>query len=91
MVPGLRHLSTPWVGVWERINILGFLLWVLAVALLRVQGTTAFERSWPRGRRDLRSAGPSSGGSWGGGGGKASGATGVPTAPTGRAGWHRRE
>jgi hypothetical protein len=30
---------TPWVGVWERINISVFLLWVvvLAVALLRTQ------------------------------------------------------
>jgi hypothetical protein len=30
-------LPTPWVGVWERINIGGFLLWVivLAVMLLR--------------------------------------------------------
>jgi Protein of unknown function (DUF998) len=43
------NLPTPWVGVWERINILGFLLWVLvlAIALLRVEGTTAVERSWP--------------------------------------------
>ena len=32
-------LPTPWVGIWERINIGVFLLWVvvLAVALLRVQ------------------------------------------------------
>jgi hypothetical protein len=31
------NLPTPWVGVWERISIGGFLLWVvvLAVALLR--------------------------------------------------------
>jgi len=33
------NLPTPWVGVWERINIGVFLLWVvvLAVALLRAQ------------------------------------------------------
>jgi hypothetical protein len=33
------NLPTPWVGVWERINIGAFLLWVvvLAVALLRGQ------------------------------------------------------
>jgi uncharacterized membrane protein len=33
------NLPTPWVGVWERINIGVFLLWVvvLAVALLHVQ------------------------------------------------------
>jgi hypothetical protein len=32
------NLPTPWVGVWERINIGVFLLWVvaLAIALLRV-------------------------------------------------------
>src|SRR5262249_33626355 len=31
------NLSTPWLGVWERINVLGFVVWqaVLAVALLR--------------------------------------------------------
>ena len=33
------NLPTPWIGVTERINIFGYLLWVmvLAVALLRVQ------------------------------------------------------
>jgi len=37
------NLPTPWVGVWERINIGVFLLWVvvLAVTLLRVQDTAA--------------------------------------------------
>jgi hypothetical protein len=32
------NLPTPWVGLWERIDIYGFLLWVLilAVALLRI-------------------------------------------------------
>ncbi|HUX89233.1 MAG TPA: DUF998 domain-containing protein [Gallionellaceae bacterium] len=31
------NLPTPWIGLWERINIAGFLLWVavLAIALLR--------------------------------------------------------
>jgi hypothetical protein len=35
------NLPTPWVGVWERISIGVFLLWVmvLAVALLRVRET----------------------------------------------------
>jgi hypothetical protein len=35
------NLPTPWVGVWERINISVFLLWVvvLAITLLRVQET----------------------------------------------------
>ena len=32
------NLPTPWMGVWERINIFGYMLWivVLAVTLLRV-------------------------------------------------------
>jgi hypothetical protein len=37
------NLPTPWVGVWERINIVVFLLWVvvLAIALLRHRGIEA--------------------------------------------------
>jgi hypothetical protein len=37
------NLPTPWVGLWQRIVIWGFLLWVvvLAISLLCVQGTTA--------------------------------------------------
>ncbi len=40
--PGVEaNLPTPWIGVWERINIGVFLLWVivLAVILLRLRGT----------------------------------------------------
>jgi len=36
--PGVAaNLPTPWLGVWERINVLGFIVWqaVLAVTLLR--------------------------------------------------------
>jgi hypothetical protein len=35
------NLPTPWIGVWERINIGAFLLWVvvLAIALLRRRGS----------------------------------------------------
>lgn len=35
----VANLPTPWMGVWERINIGVFLLWVvvLAIALLRAQ------------------------------------------------------
>jgi hypothetical protein len=36
--PGVAaNLPTPWLGVWERINVLGFMLWVavLSVSLLR--------------------------------------------------------
>ena len=37
------NLPTPWIGVWERINVGVFLLWVvvLAVALLRIDNTAA--------------------------------------------------
>jgi hypothetical protein len=37
------NLPTPWVGLWERINIGVFLLWVvvLAIALLRRRGPEA--------------------------------------------------
>ncbi len=37
------NLPTPWVGLWERISIYGFLLWVLilAVTLLRVRDAAA--------------------------------------------------
>jgi hypothetical protein len=37
------NLSTPWVGVWERINIGAFLLWVvvLAITLLRFRDIAA--------------------------------------------------
>jgi len=37
------NLPTPWIGVWERINIGVFLLWVvvLAIALLRAPDTAA--------------------------------------------------
>jgi hypothetical protein len=36
-----RNLPTPWIGVWERINIGVFMVWVivLAMALLRVRET----------------------------------------------------
>src|SRR5262249_43624169 len=40
------NLPTPWVGVWERINIGAFLLWlaVLAVALLRREPSVGLRR-----------------------------------------------
>lgn len=36
-----KNLPTPWIGVWERINIGVFMMWVivLAIALLRVRDT----------------------------------------------------
>ena len=47
------NLPTPWAGVWERINVAVFLLWivVLAVTLLRAGDTVAVD-----GRRDPRGA-----------------------------------
>jgi hypothetical protein len=47
------NLPTPWVGVWERINIGVFLLWVvvLAITLLRVQDASAPTESFISGRR----------------------------------------
>ena len=47
------NLPTPWIGVWERINIAAFLLWVvvLAIALLRIRDTAALP-----GRRDALAA-----------------------------------
>jgi hypothetical protein len=50
------NLPTPWIGLWERINIGVFLLWVvvLAITLLRVRDTTASDAS--RGRADATSA-----------------------------------
>ena len=38
--PGIaQNLPTPWIGVWERISIAAFMLWVavLAIVLLRTQ------------------------------------------------------
>ncbi len=47
------NLPTPWIGVWERINLGVFLLWVavLATALLRARDTASV-----RGRRDAVAA-----------------------------------
>ncbi len=40
--PGVAaNLATPWIGVWERINLGVFLLWVIVLAarLLRMEET----------------------------------------------------
>ncbi len=55
--PGLSaNLPTPWIGVWERINIGVFLLWVvvLAICLLRSSNATL---SGPFGLRQPRLSG----------------------------------
>lgn len=47
------NLPTPWVGVWERISIGAYVVWVvvLAIVLLRAQATRpATVRTQPRGR-----------------------------------------
>jgi hypothetical protein len=33
------NLPTPWLGVWERVNIFGYLIWivVLAITLLKTE------------------------------------------------------
>jgi hypothetical protein len=48
------NLPTPWMGVYERINIYGYLLWVvvLAVTLLRLRDAAAPDD--PAGRSDSR-------------------------------------
>ena len=41
--PGISaNLPTPWIGLWERINIAAYLVWivVLAIALLRMKDRT---------------------------------------------------
>jgi hypothetical protein len=45
-----KNLPTPWVGVWERVSIAGFLLWMamLATALLRAP---SLRPTWPSRRR----------------------------------------
>ncbi|MDZ4871306.1 MAG: hypothetical protein CLLPBCKN_000694 [Chroococcidiopsis cubana SAG 39.79] len=44
------NLPTPWMGVWERINIFGYMLWVvvLTIMLLRIQDTVAPDDSGGR-------------------------------------------
>jgi Protein of unknown function (DUF998) len=48
-------LPTPWMGVWERINIFGYVLWVvvLAIVLLREQGVTWVEQHETQHQRTL--------------------------------------
>lgn len=45
------NLPTPWIGVWERINLSGYLLWVavLAIALLRANPA---QRAWQTSQHD---------------------------------------
>jgi hypothetical protein len=46
--PGVQaNLPTPWIGLWERINISAFLLWVVVLATVLLRGGA--ERSRPPG------------------------------------------
>jgi Protein of unknown function (DUF998) len=45
-------LPTPWMGVWERINIGGFLLWVVVLAIALLRGRVAQPRDDLGGRSD---------------------------------------
>ncbi len=38
------NMPTPWVGVWERINTSGFMLWVVVVAAMLLRTRTSRER-----------------------------------------------
>jgi hypothetical protein len=42
------NLPTPLVGVWERINILGFLLWVIVLAIALIRQNSGGSRSFRR-------------------------------------------
>jgi hypothetical protein len=35
------NLPTPWIGLWERINITAFMLWIAAVAAVLLRRRTA--------------------------------------------------
>lgn len=49
--------STPLIGVWERINIAGFLLWMVVLAVILMQGTARHQnvRSTPQTERSRES------------------------------------
>ena len=58
------NLPTPWLGITERINIFGFMLWVvvLAIGLLRAKETRAPDRLTKKGDSDwIKSGGPTGG------------------------------
>lgn len=42
--PGIAaNLPTPWVGLWERISIVAFLLWVIVLAIVLLRAEMAYE------------------------------------------------
>ena len=48
------NLPTPWVGVWERINIGVFLLWVVALAIALLRAPMKQPQGAPGGRSGSR-------------------------------------
>jgi hypothetical protein len=51
--PGISaNLPTPWIGVWERINIGVFLLWVVALAVTLLRAGAERPRDGLHVRRD---------------------------------------
>jgi len=43
-----ENLPTPWVGVWERINIAGYLLWVVVLAITLLRANGMYHLNWRR-------------------------------------------
>jgi hypothetical protein len=46
------NLPTPWMGVWERINIFGYMLWVVVLAIALLRSKVAQARDGLDGRSD---------------------------------------
>jgi Protein of unknown function (DUF998) len=46
------NLPTPWMGVWERINIYAYMLWVVVLATALLRGRVAQRQDVLGGRRD---------------------------------------
>lgn len=44
------NLPTPWVGVWERISIAAFMLWVLVLAMILLRAQSSAAADGPGGR-----------------------------------------
>ena len=46
--PGIAaNLPTPWIGLWERISIVAFLLWVIVLAIVLLRAEMAYELQEP--------------------------------------------
>jgi Protein of unknown function (DUF998) len=47
------NLPTPWMGVWERINIFGYMLWVVVLSIVLLRGRVAQPQDNLSGRSDF--------------------------------------